>query len=130
MSAAQQIRLDTKLEALGFNHVQCQAALATIIARMVNPASELATHQWLQERSGLLVHTLRFQLKAQGIHLSWNGLRQKLMGQDRVTVLLKREDGKTLHVRKTTRAEQRQQIICDALGIEATPGQTEKTVID
>ncbi len=77
-----------------------------------------------------LVHTLRFQLKAQGIHLSWNGLRQKLMGQDRVTVLLKREDGKTLHVRKTTRAEQRQQIICDALGIEATPGQTEKTVID
>ncbi len=48
-----------------------------------------------------LVHTLRFQLKAQGIHLSWNGLRQKLMGQDRVTVQLKRKDGKTLHIRKT-----------------------------
>lgn len=53
LSAAQQIGLDTKLEALGFNTVQCQAALATIIARMVNPASELATHQWLQARSGL-----------------------------------------------------------------------------
>jgi len=76
-----------------------------------------------------LVHTLRFQLKAQGIHLSWEGLRRKLKGQDRVTVQLKREDGKTLYVRKTTRAEQRQQVICDVL-IEATPGQTEKTVID
>ncbi len=57
-------------------------------------------------------------------------LRKQLTGQDRVTVQLKREDGKTLHVRKTTRAEQRQQIICDALGIEATPGQIERTVID
>ena len=53
LNAAQQVGLDTKLDALGFNRAQCQAALATIIARMVNPASELATHQWLQQRSGL-----------------------------------------------------------------------------
>ena len=42
-----------------------------------------------------LVHTIRYQLKACNIHLSWNGLRRELDGQDRVTVELKRQDGKT-----------------------------------
>jgi len=77
-----------------------------------------------------LVHTLRHQLKAHDIHLSWNGIRRALRGQDRVTVQLRREDGKTLHVRKTTRAEQRQKTICDALGIPANPGGTAQTIID
>lgn len=76
-----------------------------------------------------LVHTLRFQLKACGIHWSWEGLRRELEGQDRVTVELKRQDGKTVHVRKATRPEPRQQAIYDALGISARPGNTEKTII-
>jgi len=76
-----------------------------------------------------LVHTIRFQLKACGIHSSWEGLRRELEGQDRVTVELRRQDGKTLHVRKTTRPEPRQQIIYDALGISDRPGKTEKTII-
>ncbi|MEA3410407.1 MAG: IS1634 family transposase, partial [Pseudomonadota bacterium] len=49
-----------------------------------------------------LVHTIRFQLKACDIHLSWEGLRRELEGQDRVTVELKRADGKTVHIRKAT----------------------------
>ncbi len=76
-----------------------------------------------------LVHTLRYQLKACDIHLSWEGLRRELKGQDRVTVELKREDGRTVHVRKATRAEPRQQVIYDALGISDRPGNTEKTII-
>jgi len=76
-----------------------------------------------------LVHTIRFQLKACGIHRSWEGLRRELEGQDRVTVELKREDGKTVHVRKATRPEPRQQVIYDALGISDRPGNTEKTII-
>jgi hypothetical protein len=35
---------------------------------------------------------------------------------------------KTVHIRKTTRAEPRQQAIYDALGISDRPGRTEKTV--
>ncbi len=77
-----------------------------------------------------LVHTVRIQLKASGIHLSWSGICRELMGQTRVTVQLKRADGKTLHVRKTTRAEPRQKTICDGLGIPATPGRTEQSLID
>lgn len=76
-----------------------------------------------------LVHTIRYQLKACNIHLSWNGLRRELDGQDRVTVELKRQDGKTLHIRRSTRPEPRQQLIYDALGISDRPGKTEKTIV-
>jgi transposase len=76
-----------------------------------------------------LVHTIRLQLKACSIHLSWEGIRRELDGQDRVTVELKREDGRTVHVRKATRAEPRQQLIYDALGISDRPGQQQITVV-
>ena len=87
-------------------------------------------HLFISVLAYQLVHTLRYQLKANDIHLSWNGIRRELRGQDRITVQLKREDGKTLHVRKTTQAEQRQKNICDALGIPANPGETIQTIID
>jgi len=76
-----------------------------------------------------LVHAIRLQLKACGIHLSWDGIRRELDGQDRVTVELKREDGRTMHVRKATRAEPRQQLIYDALGITDRPGRQQITVV-
>ena len=76
-----------------------------------------------------LVQTLRTQLKTQGIHDSWQTVRHKMENQQRVTVVLKREDGQTLHLRKATRAEPQQKEIYDALGIDAQPGQTQKTVV-
>ena len=76
-----------------------------------------------------LVHTIRYRLKACDIHLSWEGLRRELEGQVRATVELKCADGKTLHVRKASRPEPRQQRIYDALGILDRPGKTEKTVV-
>jgi hypothetical protein len=53
LHALSQLKLDEKMRALGFNRHQLAAAMGTIIARMAYPASELATHQWLQQRSGL-----------------------------------------------------------------------------
>ena len=53
LEALRQLGLDTELKALGLNGVQQMAALGTLIGRMVKPGSELATHQWLQQRSGL-----------------------------------------------------------------------------
>ena len=76
-----------------------------------------------------LVHTIRFQLEACGIHLSSDGVRRELEGQERVTVELERADGKILHIRKAGRAEPRQQRIYDALGISDRPGKAEKTVV-
>lgn len=76
-----------------------------------------------------LVQTLRCQLKAKGIHDSWQTLRAKMENQQRVTVVLQREDGKTIHLRKTTRAEPHQKNIYDALGISVQPGPAQKTIV-
>ncbi|MES9857147.1 MAG: hypothetical protein ABW166_11145 [Sedimenticola sp.] len=75
------------------------------------------------------MHTLRTQLKAKGIHDSWQTLRRKLENQQRITASLKRKDGKTVHIRKTSRAEPHQKVIYDALGITPQPGRTQKTFI-
>ena len=75
------------------------------------------------------VHTIRTQLKAQGIHDSWQTLRAKMENQQRVTVILQRVDGKTIHLRNATRAEPHQKVIYDALGIAMQPGAMQKTVV-
>ena len=53
LAALRQVGLDDQLAALGFNGPQQAAAIGTLIGRMVAPGSELATHQWLQQRSAL-----------------------------------------------------------------------------
>jgi len=89
----------------------------------------VSAHLFISVLAYHLVHTIRYQLKAAGHTLSWEGIRRQLSGQDRVTVQLKRSDGRTIHVRKSTRAEPRQQVIYDALGLSDRPGRTEKVVI-
>lgn len=73
-----------------------------------------------------LVHTIRFQLKEKGIHTSWSDLRKQLDGQNRTTAVMKSKNGKTIHVRKSTKAEPRQLIIYDALGVSHSPGKVVK----
>ena len=53
LEALRRLGLDRKLVELGFNRHPLSAAIGTIVGRMVQPGSELATHQWLQQRSGL-----------------------------------------------------------------------------
>jgi hypothetical protein len=77
-----------------------------------------------------LVHSLRIRLKAQGIHLSWESLRHQFAGQERVTVVLHRDDGQIYHIRKATRPEPHQQVLYNALSLPHLPGKTEKTLID
>ena len=57
----------------------------------------------------------RRRLGEQGESESWTSLRRILEGQHRVTATFQRKDGRTLHVRKATRAEPRQQEIYRAL---------------
>jgi len=47
------LKLGEELKSLGFNGPQRAAATGTIIGRMCQPGSELATHYWLQNVSGL-----------------------------------------------------------------------------
>ena len=76
-----------------------------------------------------LVQVIRRRLAARGEHASWSTLRQILGGQHRVTATFRCADGRTLHVRKATRAEPPQRAIYDTLGIHPAPGGTRKTIV-
>ena len=52
-NALLQVRLPEYLESLGFNNSQVHAAMGNIVGRMLQPGSELSTHEWLQKQSGL-----------------------------------------------------------------------------
>ena len=53
LSVMRRCGFEDKLAALGLNRPQVAAAVGNVIARMAHPGSELASHAWLQQRSGL-----------------------------------------------------------------------------
>lgn len=53
LSAMRQCGFQDKLSELGLNRPQIAAAVGNIVARMAQPGSELATHAWLKDTSGL-----------------------------------------------------------------------------
>jgi transposase len=75
------------------------------------------------------VQLIRRRLRAQGISERWSTLRDLLAGQCRVTASFCRADGRTLHVRKATRAEPAQLAIIQALGSDPSPGGIQKMVV-
>ena len=76
-----------------------------------------------------LVQMIRRRLRQTGQCASWTTLRRILEGQQRITATFRRADGRTLHVRKATRAEPSQQAIYEALGINHAPGGIRKTLV-
>ena len=74
------------------------------------------------------VQLLRTQLKKAGINDSWATLRKTLAVQRRVTTSLRRRDGRTVHVRKSTGAEPALMAIYQALAINPAPGGTKKLI--
>ena len=115
----------TDLEAV-FRSLKSELGLRPVFHQKTHRVSG---HLFISVLAYHLVHTIRYQLKVCGINLSWEGIRRQLAGQDRITTQLKRADGRTLHIRKSSRPEPRQQIIYDALGLADRPGKIEKTII-
>lgn len=76
-----------------------------------------------------LVQLIRHQLAEHGIGERWATLRETLAGHCRVTATFNRSDGRTLHVRKATRAEPDQGRIYQALGADPAPGGVQKTIV-
>ena len=76
-----------------------------------------------------LVQVIRRRLRQTGETASWDTLRRILEGQQRITATFRRADGRTLHVRKATRAEPPQQAIYDALTLDPEPGGIRKTIV-
>jgi hypothetical protein len=53
LSAIRELELDKKLDEPGFTRPHAEAALGVIVARLLAPASERATHLWLQNSTSL-----------------------------------------------------------------------------
>jgi hypothetical protein len=73
-----------------------------------------------------MVQAIRRKLAAHVDHLSWNGLREILGVQRRVTATFRQRDGRTLHVRKATVAEPALRRLYDAPGVNPAPGGVQK----
>lgn len=76
-----------------------------------------------------LVHSIRFRLKQQQINSNWSSVRKLMATQSRVTVSMHCKNGETVHIRKSTRPEPKQQEIYEALDLKRHPGHTVKTCI-
>ena len=74
------------------------------------------------------VQVLRTKLKKADIHASWGTLRKTLSVQRRVTTSFQQKDGRTLNVRKSTRAESELMEIYNALRINPEPGGIKKLI--
>jgi transposase len=76
-----------------------------------------------------LVQFIRRQLSGSGRQDSWKRIRQIMNNQQRITATFRRQDGRTLHIRKATRAESEQKSIYDSLGIDPSPGGVSKMIV-
>ena len=72
---------------------------------------------------------IRRRLRQTGETASWDTVRRILEGHQRITATFRRDDGRTLHVRKATRAEPPQHAIYDALTLDPEPGGIRKTIV-
>ena len=76
-----------------------------------------------------VLHSIRVRLRSQGINDSWTTIRKGLSNHVRITTTMKRDDGKIIHLRKSTLPETFHQRIYDALRLPHRPGKTVKTIL-
>ena len=115
----------TDLEAV-FRSLKSELGLRPIYHHKPIRAEE---HLFITVIAYQLVQVIRRRLRESGESASWTTLRRILEGQQRVTATFRRADGRTLHVRKATRAEAPQQAIYDALGVDSAPGGIRKSIV-
>lgn len=115
----------TDLEAV-FRSLKSELGLRPIYHRK---EERVDGHLFITVLAYQFVQIIRRHLREQGITESWSRLRQTLSGQCRVTATFRRSDGRTLHVRKATRAEPGQLALYKALDLDPAPGGTKKMVV-
>jgi transposase len=76
-----------------------------------------------------IMQTIRVTLRNRQISESWATIRRTLSSHVRVTTTMKRDDGKAIHIRKSSSPEPSHTRIYDALHLSHRPGKTIKTVL-
>jgi transposase len=75
------------------------------------------------------VQLIRRRLREHGLDERWSTLREMLASQCRVTATFQRAAGRTLHIRKATRAEPDARAIYQALNLNPAPGGIVKLIV-
>ena len=112
----------TELES-AFRHLKSELGLRPIYHQK---ESRVDGHIFITILAYHLLHTIRYQLKQNGIHQSWKILREIMSTQCRITSTLSLEDSRKVNIRKTSKANAEQTIIYNALNINPSPGATQK----
>ena len=86
-------------------------------------------HLFLTVLAYHIAHAICFRLREKGINHNWGTIRKGLSTQVRITTTMKTNDGKVIHIRKSTRPESFHLTIYDALGLSHRPGKTIKTIL-
>lgn len=76
-----------------------------------------------------IMQTIRYALKNKQINESWSTIREALSTHVRITTTMKRDDGRAIHIRKSTTPEPFHIKIYDALHLSQRPGRTVKTIL-
>jgi transposase len=76
-----------------------------------------------------VLHNIRFKLRQRGIRFCWQTIRTQLSSQIRISTVMKQQDGKAVHIRKTSRAEPAHRAIFKALDLPNQPGRVVKAII-
>ena len=107
----------TDLEAV-FRSLKSELGLRPIHHQITDRVSG---HLFITVLAYHLVHTIRVRLKQANIHSTWSSIRKLLSTQCRITVSMQCKSGDTVHVRKSTRPEPKQQEIYSAIGSKKLP---------
>jgi transposase len=86
-------------------------------------------HLWITVIAYHLIQQCLYQLKQRDIQYEWKTVRKIIRSRVRVTTQAKMEDGKTLYLRSSTKAEGEQLTLYRALGISPQILKTYKTVL-
>jgi transposase len=76
-----------------------------------------------------VLQSIRVRLRERGITNRWWTIRRMLSTHCRVTTSMKREDGKMVYIRKTSKPEECHVRIYEALGLPIRPGKIVKTIV-
>jgi len=91
--------------------------------------SRVDGHLFITLLSYSIIHTIRYKLKQKGINYSWNSIRDILRNQKRITTTMKCRDNTTIHIRQSSRLNESQKEIYDALDMKYSAGEVRQTEI-
>ena len=115
----------TDLEAV-FKSLKSELGLRPIFHQK---QSRVDGHLFITLLAYSIVHTIRYKLKQNNIHYSWDTIKDILSTTHRVTTSMKCKDGKTLYIRQSEELNNIQKEIYDVLDIRYRAGEITRVYI-